>query len=276
MSDVAGFDAVNRDLWNRWTPIYAASSFFDVAGFRQGANTLKDPERKALGDVHGKSILHLQCGLGLDSLSLARQGANVTGLDYADASIDFARQLAEELGLSARFICSNVYAAAERLDQSYDIVLASYGVLHWLHDLNEFARIVSRALVEGGFFFLVDFHPLFNMLDGEGRSFAFPYFPDGPVRTIKKGACVDPSADVEHLAYEWPHSLEEILMAMLEAGLRLVEFFEYPFMPFDRLPYLEPVGQGRYAAARNGFPLPLMFSLKAVKEPDGDQRSRPR
>lgn len=275
MDGIASFDDVNRDLWNRWTPIHAASPFFDVDGFRRGSNTLKEPEREALGDVRGKSILHLQCGLGLDSLSLARQGASVTGVDYADASIGFACQLAEESGLSARFICSNVYALPELLDQSYDVVLASYGVVHWLHDLGRFNRIVSHFLVDDGFLFLVDFHPLFNMLDGEGRGFTFPYFAaDGPVRTVKKGACVDPAADVEHPAYEWPHSMQEIVMAAIDAGLRLVDFREYPYMPFDRLSYLKSIGAGRYAAMRNGFPLPLMFSLKAVKQRDRAKRSQ--
>jgi 2-polyprenyl-3-methyl-5-hydroxy-6-metoxy-1,4-benzoquinol methylase len=266
MSNLEIYDAVNRDLWNQWTPIHAESAFYNVAGFRAGESTLKFLEREALGDVSGKSILHLQCHFGLDSLSLARAGAKVTGVDYSEKSIDFACALSEEMAIPARFIRCNVYELHAHLDEQFDIVFASYGVLHWLPDLSGFCRVVARYLKYGGIFFLVDFHPLFNMLDERGEEMVFPYFPaTTPLVRIKKGSCVDPETNIEHEAYEWPHSMAEIVTACIDAGLRICEFAEYPFMVFHVLPYLEDIGYGRYAARRSGFPLPLMFSVRAAK-----------
>jgi len=265
MSDVNHDDA-NRRMWNAWTPIHVGSDFYDVAGFKAGRSSLKSVECDALGDVAGKSILHLQCHLGLDTLSLARLGARVTGVDYSEASIAFARNLAGELMLPAQFICCNVYDVGQICDQRFDIVFASYGVLHWLSDLKRLGQLIAGVLKEGGFFYLVEFHPLFNMLDETGKRFVFPYFPGTePIAQVKKGACMDPTAPVEGLAYEWPHSLSEILMALIDAGLCVTEFREYPFIVFNCLPYLQECGRGRFATQDGGNTLPLMFSVRAEK-----------
>ena len=266
MTDTEIYDAVNRDLWNQWTPSHSKSAFYDVAGFRSGKSTLKFIEREALGEVSGKSILHLQCHLGLDSLSLARAGAKVTGVDYSEKAIDFARTLSDDMAIPARFICCNVFDLEAELGERFDIVFASYGVLHWLPDLSRLCQIVARYLKHGGIFFLVDFHPLFNMLDQQGQELVFPYFPGTtPLLQTKRELCIEPEANEEHAAYEWPHSLAEIVTAAIGAGLQILEFSEYPFMVFGVLPYLKDIGDGRYVATHAGFPLPLMFSIKATK-----------
>jgi SAM-dependent methyltransferase len=261
-------DASNRALWDAWVPVHARSSFYDVAGFRAGRSSLKPLERAALGDVRGKSILHLQCHFGLDSLSLARLGARVTGVDYSGAAISLARRLSAELGIPARFVECNVYDLPAHVDERFDLVFASYGVLHWLPDLDRWAQLVARALVEGGSLHLVEFHPFFNMFDERGLSLTFPYFPSGaPVRTVKRGACMDPEAPVEHEAYEWPHSFSELLMAVRRAGLVLEDLRETPYLHFNCLPHLVPIGDGRYASRAHPQPPPMMFYLRASRPP---------
>ena len=258
------YDDANRDLWNAWTPIHAGSAFYDVAGFRAGRCSLKGVEREALGDVRGRRILHLQCHIGLDTLSLARLGAETVGIDYSDEAIAFARTLARDTGLAADFHCCNVYDTGGLGLAPFDIVFASYGVLHWLPDLAGLGRLIARMLKPGGFFYIVDFHPLFNMLDETGTRFVFPYFPGtGPVAQVKKGACMDPGAPIERTAYEWPHSLGEIVTAVAQAPLRVTALREYPFMMFNCLDYLEDIGGGRYGMKDRAHSLPLMFSLRA-------------
>ena len=151
---------VNRRNWNERTPVHAASDFYDVEGFKAGRITLRDLERREVGEVSGKTLLHLQCHFGLDTMSWARLGAKPTGVDFSDAAIDLARSLNDELGLGVRFIHSNIYDLPGVLDEQFDIVFTSYGVLCWLPDLDDWARVASNHLKPGGVFYIAEFHPL--------------------------------------------------------------------------------------------------------------------
>ena len=129
----------NRTNWNERTPVHAASSFYDVEGFKNGLTTLTDIERREVGNVSGKTLLHLQCHFGMDTMSWSRLGAKATGVDFSDTAIDLARALKEDIGTDARFIRSNVYDLPDVLDEEFDIVFTSYGVLCWLPDLEKWA-----------------------------------------------------------------------------------------------------------------------------------------
>ena len=132
---------INRRNWNERTPIHAASAFYNVEGFRSGKVTLTATEMAELGDVKGKSLLHLQCHFGMDTMSWARLGAIATGVDISDTAIDLARELNEELGLNVRFIRSNIYDLPEVLDEQFDIVYTAVGVLCWLPDMKRWAEL---------------------------------------------------------------------------------------------------------------------------------------
>ena len=119
----------NRELWNEITPIHARSAFYDVEGFKKGRSTLDSIELEELGDVSGKSLLHLQCHFGLDTLSWARRGAKVTGVDFSDEAITQARSLSEETSIKANFICSNIYDLPDVIEDQFDIIFTSYGIL---------------------------------------------------------------------------------------------------------------------------------------------------
>ena len=150
---------VNRRNWNERTPVHVASDFYDVEGFKAGRITLSDLEREGVGDARGRSLLHLQCHFGLDTLSWARLGARVTGVDLSDDAIATARRLNAELGLDARFIRANVFDLPEVLDEEFDVVYTAMGVLVWLPDLTAWARVVARHLKPGGLFYLLETHP---------------------------------------------------------------------------------------------------------------------
>jgi len=143
----------NKKLWNKRTSIHSKSKFYELKEFKLGKSSLNFVELEALGDVKDKSLLHLQCHFGMDTLSWSRLGAKATGVDFSDKSINLAKELNEELNLDAEFICSNIYDLKENLNKKFDIIFASYGVIGWLPDLNKWAEIINCFLKPKGFFF---------------------------------------------------------------------------------------------------------------------------
>ncbi len=257
----------NRANWNERTPVHADSAFYDVAGFKAGRNTLKDIERAEVGDVAGKSLLHLQCHFGLDTMSWARLGARATGVDFSNAAIDLARGLNEEVGAEARFICANVYDLPGVLDEEFDIVFTSYGVLVWLPDLDRWAEVISRHLRPGGVFYLVEFHPVLTTYEPTARGDALPvysyfrqelFIPGG--EHTYAGAERIPSPN-----YEWQHSLGEIVTALVHAGLRLEFLHEFPYCHYQALPAMVQGADGWWRFPENNDSIPQMFSIRARK-----------
>ncbi len=257
----------NRALWDRWTKLHAASAFYDVDGFKEGQSTLMPVEREELGEVAGKTLLHLQCHFGLDTLSWAREGARVTGVDFSPGAIDMARSLSEELDIPATFLCANIYDLPDAPETQFDIVFTSYGVLTWLPDLDRWAQIVAGYLKPGGTFYIVEFHPIISILDDDGERFAYPYFrTDEPLQFDSEGSYAAPDDGTKLTAYEWPHGLGEIVTALLKAGLHLEYLHEFPYSTFPFPPYLEEDAPQRYVWKDRAVTMPLMFSIKAVRE----------
>lgn len=260
----------NRELWNTWTAVHVASKFYDVEGFRRGKRTLQEIDYKELGDVVGRRLLHLQCHFGLDTLSLARLGAVVTGMDLSPAAIEKARELATECELEARFVCCDLYDLPDHLDGEFDIVYTSAGVLAWLPDLKRWAEIIAHYLRPGGIFYVREFHPFTGIFDTEGEGgtprIRYPYFHDPePGRYEDTGSYADTEAPVEVVSYEWEHSLGEVITALIKVGLHIEYLHEFPFTTYQAHPFLERSEDGlwRYPGLERG--LPLMFSLRALK-----------
>lgn len=260
----------NRSLWDGWTRLHAPSKLYDLEGFKAGNSTLKPLEIEEVGDVAGKSLLHLQCHFGQDTLSWARRGARVTGADFSGEAIRLARSLAADLQLPADFVCSNLYDLPTALPGAqFDIVFTSYGVLSWLPDLDAWAGVAAHFLKPGGFFYVAEFHPFLFMLDDDGRTLAYPYFrANAPVKLRATGSYAAPDAKwFTHTEYNWPHSLGEIVSAVTRAGLRLDFLHEFDYAwhaaAFSELEEFEP-GKGRL----KNWPInpPLMFSLRARRE----------
>ncbi len=257
----------NRRHWNEITPIHERSAFYDVAGFKAGANMLKSIEREELGDVAGKSLLHLQCHFGMDTLSWARLGATVTGVDLSDESIRTARRLAKETGLSADFVESNLYDLPQALHGTFDIVFTSYGVLWWLPDLRRWAEIAAHFLRPGGTFYIAEHHPVMytfgEFLENRLR-IDNSYFNAAEQRfEAEGGTYADLTAELAEGEIGWSHTLGEVVTALASAGLRIEHVHEFPLSGWQRIPQMIKDPQGYYRLP--GDPVPLMFSIKATK-----------
>jgi ubiquinone/menaquinone biosynthesis C-methylase UbiE len=265
MSTDKDYISINKELWNAKTPHHLKSGFYDVKGFMQGASSLKPVELGLLGDVKGKSLLHLQCHFGQDTLSLARMGARVTGMDISDESIKQANLIAGQLGLEAEFICCDIYDLPQYSDKEFDIVFTSYGVLGWLPDLDAWAGIVSRFLKQGGVFVMVEFHPVVWMFDDEFKEVAFSYFNREPIIETLEGTYANRDAPIALKEVGWNHGLGEVLGSLLKHGLEIREFEEYDHSPYDCFKNTEKTPEGNYRIKRMGDRIPLMYSVKAVK-----------
>lgn len=256
----------NRELWNHWSHNHFKSDFYDVEGFQAGKSSLNSIEEELLGDISGKSILHLQCHFGLDSLSLARKGANVTAVDLSDVAISYAEKLSAELNIDAKFIQSDIYKLPEKLNQKYDIVYTSYGVLAWLKDINLWGKIVSRYLKPSGKFVLVEFHSIANMLSDDGKSIDYPYFPhEKPLVFKSAGSYASDKDKTELEEYIWTHNLGNIVSAIASNNLTINSLTEYPYSVYNCYSFLEEVEKGKYKVKEANIDYPLMYSIVATK-----------
>jgi SAM-dependent methyltransferase len=261
----------NRDVWDEWTGINYRSDFYRVDAFKAGLNKLRPYEMEEIGPVEGRDLLHLQCHFGLDTLCWARLGARVTGADFSPAAIEQARALAADVGLDARFVCSDLYELPDQLNTTFDIVYTSRGVLGWLPDIERWARVVAHFVRPGGFFYITEIHPVANVFDDDDGvtelRLRYPYFSHADPLVIKtEGSYADPTARVEHdVSYGWNHSLGEILTALANAGLRIDFLHEFPFCAWQ-VSFLQPVADGTHRLPpEHDGQLPLFFSLRASK-----------
>jgi SAM-dependent methyltransferase len=265
----------NLRTWEAWTQIHVGSDFYDVASFRDESNPirLRDYEIAEVGPVAGKSLLHLQCHFGLDTLSWARLGARVTGADFSPAAIEAATALATELGIDARFVVSDLYDLPRKLDGQFDVVYTSRGVLGWLPSISRWADVVAHFVKPGGMFYMTEVHPVAQVFEDEGDvqpgdlRLRYPYWehPD-PLSFQVEGSYADRTAPTEGLVeHSWNHSLGEVVSALIDSGLRLDFLHEFDFAEWA-MPFLEPGadGRSRLPADVHGR-LPLFFSLRATK-----------
>ena len=274
---------INRRSWNEGTKAHNSHKGDQAAFFRAGGNTLFAEETRLLGDVAGKTLLHLQCNSGQDTLSIANHlGARVTGVDISDEAIRFARELSRESGIDAKFLRADIYDFFEANREQFDVAFASYGALCWLSDLEAWGRGVSSCLRSGGRFVLIDFHPVFAIFD-EGWNLRHDYM-GGKVYEFESGvgdyvAMTGAAAETDELLpgienfvnpypgveYQW--GLAEIVTALLDAELRLLDMREYDvsngFKPMDDM---RELGKRRYGMPEH-LPqaIPLMFSIVAGK-----------
>ncbi len=269
--------ADNRKLWDAYTAIHTTGSFYDVQRFRDDPHDhrIRPFERDEVGDVEGKTLLHVQCHFGLDTLSWARLGATVTGVDFSEPAIAFARELAAETGLGdrSRFVVSNVYDLPGPLvGETFDVVYTSRGALCWLPDIPTWARIVAGFVKPGGIFYVHEAHPVFwAVADEQERPndlhFGFDYWGGETITFPVQGSYADPDADVDaEVEHGWNHSLGEIVTALADAGLRIELLDEKRVLDWP-VPFLRELQDGSY-----GFPedqvgtIPLMYSLRARKD----------
>lgn len=279
---VNDYRTVNRANWDDRAPVHAASRAYGLARFAEDPGYLSDVVRfdmARLGDITGVEGVHLQCHLGTDTVSLARLGARMTGLDFSGPALGHARALAESAGLDIGFVEGEVYDAVEALcGRRFDLVYTGIGALCWLPDIRAWASVVASLLAPGGRLFLREGHPMLWAVD-ESRSRAdglltleLPYFErEEPTVWDDGGTYVDADMTIEHgLTYQWNHGLGEIVGALLAEGLILTMLEEHDSAPWDVLPGRTVRNQaGEFRLANRPWRLPLTYTLQAVKPVDG-------
>lgn len=258
----------NRANWDERVPIHVDGTFYDVGSFVAGRETLEPFELAEVGDVRGKSLLHLQSHIGTETLGWARHGATVTGLDFSQPAMEAAAGLAERIGITdSRWVTSDVYDAAEALGgEQFDIVYTGKGALVWLPDIDQWARVAASLVKPGGFLYVSEFHPFGNSMDDErGQTVAYDYFDRSPQVWDEPGTYADFDAPTQqNVSVEFSHGIGEIVSALIAAGLRLEFLHEFEMTLFQRFQVLEKRDRAYWMP--EGMPrVPLMFSVRASK-----------
>jgi SAM-dependent methyltransferase len=259
----------NKAYWDEITPVHVRSSFYDIDGFKAGTSQLVMPfEPEEMGDVRGKTLLHLQCHIGMDTLAWARRGAKVTGADFSGEAIKTARKLSNEIGIEASFIESDIYALPDALKEKFDIVYTGGGAICWLPDLAKWSKVIAHFLKPGGFFYIMEGHPFMSVFDNGPNAKELcvtnPYFNNPEWLDLDPGNdYADPGYAIKNSESEWMHPLSEIINSLINAGLKIEFFHEYPMIFFKALPFMEQDNEGYWRL--KGDMLPQIFSIKAVK-----------
>ncbi|AEH01298.1 bifunctional 2-polyprenyl-6-hydroxyphenol methylase/3-demethylubiquinol 3-O-methyltransferase UbiG [Lacinutrix sp. 5H-3-7-4] len=265
MTDNSQYFSTNKITWNNKVKVHAESEMYAMDAFKKGKNSLMPYELNALGDVTGKSLLHLQCHFGQDTLSWSRLGAKCTGVDLSDAGIKLAKDLNNELNLDAEFVCCNVLDTTKHVRNSFDIVFTSYGVIGWLPDLKPWGKMIAEKLKTGGTFYMAEFHPIvwmFDYLDGK-PVMKYGYMQDEVIYEEYEGTYANENANITSKEYGWNHGLSEVINALTEAGLKIEYLNEHNESPYNVLPDLEQTKSGNYVTKDKLYP--LIFELKATK-----------
>jgi SAM-dependent methyltransferase len=265
MEDNTNYFEVNKATWNRKVGVNAESEMYKMEAFKAGETSLMSYELKALSDVNGKSLLHLQCHFGQDTLSWSRMGAQAIGVDLSNEAVKLAKQLNDDLNLDAKFVCCNVLDTSKYVSEMFDIVYTSYGVIGWLPDLKPWAKMIAERLKVGGTFHIVEFHPslwMFDYVDG-GFKMTYHYNRKGVIYGEYEGTYANQASKMVTREYTWNHGLSEVVNALIEAGLQIEYLNEYDESPYDVFPDLIKSDNGMYKMKDQLFP--MIFELKATK-----------
>lgn len=256
---------INKNAWNLKTDLHVNSRFYDNDFFLQGNSSLNSIELDLLGDIRNKSVLHLQCHFGQDSISLSRMGAKVTGVDLSDRAIHYARQMAEGLKADTKFVCSDIYDLPAVLEGKFDIVFTSYGVIGWLPDLEKWAKIISYYLKPDGRFIIAEFHPMVWMFDDNFSEIAYSYFNAGEIVEQVNGSYADRNAEIQYTTITWNHSLSEVINNLIQNGIRISQFREFDYSPYNCFNPTVRIAKDKYRIKHLDRKVPMVFAMEGIK-----------
>lgn len=269
------YTRANLGNWEARVPIHTGPKGYDRQRFLDDPAALSDvvaADARRLGDLTGQSVVHLQCHIGTDTLSLARLGGEVTGVDFSPSALTAARALAAEAGPSVRYVESTVDDVPDRLPERFDLVYTGTGALNWLPSARRWATIVAELLAPGGRLFLREGHPMLGALDDERVDrmlvVEYPYFetPE-PIRWESDHSYTGGDEVVTSpVSYEWNHGMGEVVQAVLDAGLRLTRLEEHRELAWPFFPWMERTASGFHVLPERPERLPLMYTLEAVKD----------
>jgi SAM-dependent methyltransferase len=270
------YRTVNKASWDERVPAHAASADYALDRFRDDPEFLSHVVRfdlPLLGSVDGLRGVHLQCHIGTDTVSLARLGARMTGVDFSRAAVAQARAFAASLGEPVEFVESDVYDAADVLPGgAFDLVFTGIGALCWLPDVRRWAGVVARLLAPGGRLFLREGHPMLWALADPGPDrrllVEYPYFETvEPTVWDEGGTYVETDVVFEHnVTHEWNHGLGEIVTALLAEGLQITGLVEHDSVPWEALPgMMERLPNHEWRLTDRPWRLPHSYTLQAVR-----------
>lgn len=270
---------VNRTNWDERAPAHAASPDYGFERFLADPEHLSDVVRfdlPRLGDIRGLRGVHLQCHIGTDTLSLARLGAQMTGLDLSPKSLEHARSLSDQAGPPVQFVEAEVYDAVSVLGKErFEFVFTGIGALCWLPSVRRWAGVVSDLLAPAGRLFIREAHPMLWALDDTRADqllvVEYPYRElDEPMVFNEEGTYVQTEAKFSHnTTHVWNHGLGEIVSALLDAGMRLTMLMEHESVPWNALPgQMEQLELGEWRLTDRPWRVPHTYTLQAVKLPD--------
>ena len=257
---------VNKKSWNNKVESHIKSTFYNVEEFLNGASSLNNIELNLLGDVQGKSILHLQCHFGQDSISLERMGAKVTGVDLSDKAIENARDLAKKAQVKTAFICCDVYDLPNHLNKQFDVVFTTYGTIGWLPDLNKWAQVVSTFLKPNGQFVFVEFHPVVWMFDNNFEYIKYNYFNTETIIETETGSYADKDSRTKHKSITWNHSISDVINGLIKNGLTIQSFDEFDYSPYDCFNKTVKVESKKFRIEHLDNKIPMVYAIKAIKK----------
>ncbi|MEZ4890820.1 MAG: class I SAM-dependent methyltransferase [Crocinitomicaceae bacterium] len=266
MNNEENYIDINRQSWNKRVDAHLNSDFYDLERFMAGKNSLNDIELNLLGNIKGKSILHLQCHFGQDTISLSRLGAEVIGVDLSDKAIDSAIKIANETNSTAKFICCDIYDLPHHLDEKFDFVFTSYGTIGWLPDLDKWAKIISNFLKPGGQFIFVEFHPVVWMFDDNFDKIAYRYFNSGAIVETQNGTYADKSAAITITEISWNHSISEVVNNLINNGLEINALDELDYSPYNCFNKTIEFEPNKFRIKHLENYLPMVYSIKATKK----------
>jgi SAM-dependent methyltransferase len=255
---------INRESWNNRTEIHVKSAFYDLDGFLKGNSSLNDIELSLLGDIKGKTVLHLQCHFGQDTISLSRLGAKVTGVDLSDIAIEKAKQIAKDTESNATFICCDIYDLPNHLNEKFDIVFTSYGTIGWIPDLDKWAKIASDFLHPNGQFVFVEFHPVVWMFDDDFEALAYRYFNSGAIVETEIGTYADKNADIKQSYVMWNHSISEVINNLIKHGLEIKSFDEFDYSPYNCFNKTIEFAPKKFRIKHLADKIPMVYAINAA------------
>lgn len=256
---------INKNSWNNATEHHYKSDFYDVEGFIKGKSSLNKIELGLLGDILGKTLLHLQCHFGQDTISLARLGAKVTGVDLSDKAIAKANELAKITQTDATFICCDIYDLPNHLTEKFDIVYTSYGTIGWLPDLEKWANIISKFLKPNGKFFFIEFHPLVWMFDDDFKKIKYSYFNSGAIIETQEGTYAERNAEISSESVTWNHAMSEVITNLINKGLEINSFAEFDYLPYNCFNNTIEVEKNKFRIKDLENKIPMVYAIVATK-----------
>lgn len=255
---------INRKAWNNRVDTHVNSQFYKLDEFLQGESSLPSLDLGLLGNIKGKRVLHLQCHFGMDTISLARLGASVTGVDFSDKAIEKANELRDLLQVRANFICCDIYQLPDFINDKFDIIYTSYGVISWLDNLNQWGKVISSLLKPAGKFVLVEFHPMLWMFNDEFEHIKYSYSQKEPY-VMEESTYTENGNGIINKTVSWNYGLSEPINGLIKNNIYIKEIKEYFYSPVNLFNTMIEVGKDKFQIKGIENKIPIIYSIVGEK-----------